>query len=233
MRWALAVFWGAVAARPFLVGARRAVVVDRLAGMREPGGPALDPVGGARGAGRSDALRAGAERFVAGVADSVFVRVASAPARARRARADTDALAVELTTAVDLIAVAASAGCTPYLAADLGARWCPPRVASGLGEIVRACAVGATFDDAAASAGRRHPALRGLTEVLRMSDRLGTPTVPALVRLGVEQRAELRRRAEARARTVPVRLCVPLVGCILPAFALLTVVPVVIDGLRP
>jgi hypothetical protein len=30
---------------------------------------------------------------------------------------------------------------------------------------------------------------------------------------------------------VPVRLCFPLVGCILPAFALLTVVPAVVAGI--
>jgi hypothetical protein len=44
-------------------------------------------------------------------------------------------------------------------------------------------------------------------------------------------RADVRRRAEARARTVPVRLCFPLVACILPAFALLTVAPAVLAGL--
>jgi hypothetical protein len=47
----------------------------------------------------------------------------------------------------------------------------------------------------------------------------------------VEQRTTLRRRAEARARTVPVRLLFPLVFLVLPAFALLTVVPAVLGGL--
>ncbi len=41
----------------------------------------------------------------------------------------------------------------------------------------------------------------------------------------------MRRRAEARARTVPVRLLFPLVFCVLPAFVLLTVVPVLLDGI--
>ena len=35
------------------------------------------------------------------------------------------------------------------------------------------------------------------------------------------------------ARTVPVRLCFPLVFCVLPAFALLTVVPAVFSGFHP
>jgi tight adherence protein C len=74
--------------------------------------------------------------------------------------------------------------------------------------------------------------LRPLTEALRTSSRLGSPAAPALARLAIDARADARRRAEARARTVPVRLCFPLVACILPAFALLTVVPVVLGGLR-
>jgi hypothetical protein len=77
---------------------------------------------------------------------------------------------------------------------------------------------------------RRAPGARALADTLRTSTRLGSPAAPALARLASEVRADLRRRAEARARTVPVRLCFPLVGCILPAFALLTVVPAVVAG---
>ena len=85
---------------------------------------------------------------------------------------------------------------------------------------------------AARSRARRSPTLRPLADALRTSARLGTPAAPALARLATEVRADVRRRAEARARTVPVRLCFPLVLCVLPAFALLTVVPVVLSGLR-
>ena len=44
-------------------------------------------------------------------------------------------------------------------------------------------------------------------------------------RLAAEARLERRRAAEATARRVPVKLLFPLVLCTLPAFALLTVVP--------
>ena len=77
------------------------------------------------------------------------------------------------------------------------------------------------------------PILRPLADALRTSARLGTPAAPSLGRLATEVRADVRRRAEARARTVPVRLCFPLVVCVLPAFGLLTVVPVVLAGLHP
>ena len=52
----------------------------------------------------------------------------------------------------------------------------------------------------------------------------------ALERLAVEERTPLRRRAEARARKVPVRLLFPLVFLVLPAFGLLTVVPALLAG---
>jgi hypothetical protein len=51
-----------------------------------------------------------------------------------------------------------------------------------------------------------------------------------LARLAVEERARLRRRAEAEARTVPVRLLFPLVFLVLPAFGLLTVVPTLVSS---
>ena len=75
------------------------------------------------------------------------------------------------------------------------------------------------------------PRLRPLADALLASDRLGAPVGPALARLATEERAALRRRAEAHARRVPVRLLFPLVFLVLPAFVLLTVVPGLAAGL--
>ena len=49
--------------------------------------------------------------------------------------------------------------------------------------------------------------------------------------LAREARLDRRRRAEARARRVPVLLLFPLVLCVLPAFGLLTVVPLLVGSL--
>jgi tight adherence protein C len=98
---------------------------------------------------------------------------------------------------------------------------------------MQACARGQSFDDALRDLGASATTLRPLTDALRTSARLGTPAAPGLGRLAAEVRADVRRQAEARARTVPVRLCFPLVMCVLPAFAVLTVVPAVLSGLRP
>ena len=69
--------------------------------------------------------------------------------------------------------------------------------------------------------------LRGLADALLATERLGAPVLDSLQRLAVSARADVRRRAEARARTVPVRLLFPLVFLVLPAFGILTVVPTV------
>ena len=43
-------------------------------------------------------------------------------------------------------------------------------------------------------------------------------------------RAERRRRAEAQARTLPVKLAFPLVMCTLPSFVLLAIVPALLGA---
>jgi len=219
---ALAVAWGGLAVLPFVAIVRRMSAADRL----RP----LTP--GRRQRTRSSrVVRALALRVGAFPPARTVGRVLRAPARTRRHRRLDDEMARQVAIAVDLVGVGVAAGHTPYLAVELGARWSPSLVSRELEAAVRACAIGQSFDDALRELGRRAPGARGLAEALRTSARLGSPAAPALARLAAELRADLRRRAEARARTVPVRLCFPLVGCILPAFALLTVVPAVVAGI--
>ena len=216
----LAVGWGWVASFPFVALGRRLSASARL--------HELAP----RPRGRVARLAGSASRRVATNAVVASIsRVLRAPARVRRNRRLDDEMARQVAVAVDLVGVGVAAGHTPFLAAELGARWSPPLVACELDAALRECAMGQSFDDALREMGRRVPSARGLVEALRTSARLGSPAAPALARLAIELRSDLRRRAEARARTVPVRLCFPLVGCILPAFALLTVVPAVIAGI--
>ncbi len=56
----------------------------------------------------------------------------------------------------------------------------------------------------------------------------GDPLVPVLDRLSVEARMVRRRQAEEAARRLPVQLLFPLVLCVLPAFVLLAVVPLLL-----
>jgi tight adherence protein C len=148
----------------------------------------------------------------------------------RRRRAISDVIARETPVTVDLLAVAVGAGCTPFLAVDVAARWAPPTLGARLDEVRRACTLGRSFGDALDDLGAALPELVPLCDALLASERYGAPVVDALLRLAAEQRTALRRRAEARARTVPVRLLFPLVFLVLPAFGLLTVVPAVLGG---
>jgi Flp pilus assembly protein TadB len=202
---------GGVAALPFARWARREMVVGRVAPLR-----ARSRHG--RRMPKAAAAIARAPRAIAG---------------RRTARRTETALRSELPVVVDLVTVALGAGCTPFHALEHTARHAPVRSAPHLAAVVRAHALGQSFDDALQMLAREEPIMRSLAEVLRTSARLGSPATFVLDRLAADVRADVRRRAEARARTVPVRLCFPLVACVLPAFALLTVAPVVLGGLRP
>jgi tight adherence protein C len=79
---------------------------------------------------------------------------------------------------------------------------------------------------------RAGEAVRPLVAALIASERYGAPLRAGLERLAGEVRADRRRRAEEAARKVPVKLLFPLVACTLPAFALLTVAPLVASAVR-
>jgi Flp pilus assembly protein TadB len=218
----LAFAWAGVAGLPFVWLARRAAVLSRLRplGVDRP----------ARFPGRLvPNVRIG--RRPPPVVASVLL-VLGAPRRRHRARRRDAVMQGELPVVVDIVGVAVAAGCTPYLAIEHAARYGPADIAAAMRGVLRACALGQSLDDALRDLGASAPTLRSLADALRTSARLGSPAAPALARLAAEVRADARRRAETRARTVPVRLCFPLVACVLPAFALLTVVPAVLGGFR-
>jgi tight adherence protein C len=157
-----------------------------------------------------------------------------APVLRARRRAGTAAVALQraLPETIDLLRLAVGAGCNvPLAAAAVGRRGAGP-VAAELAWVAdqvdggRRCAD--ALDDAAARLG---PAARPLLAALAASDRYGASLDDTLARLAADARADRRRRAEEAARRVPVRLLFPLVLLVLPAFALLTVAPLVAGGL--
>jgi hypothetical protein len=216
--WVLGLAWGALVAAPLVARARRQRLDLRLRSLR--------PVRAAPASTPPALLRRVLTPLSAGAVDRVL---AGARAR-RRARREDAALAAELPVTLDLLGVAVGAGCTPYLAVDMAVRWAPPAMAARLAGARAACALGATFAGALDDLAARSPPLAPLADALLASDRLGAPVGPALARLAAEQRSDLRRRAEAHARRVPVRLLFPLVFVVLPAFGLLTVIPTLLAG---
>jgi tight adherence protein C len=215
----LGLAWGALAATPLAMRARRQRVDLRLSPLRHVRAvPA-----------RTSPVLLG--RVVEPLWGSAIGRVLAGARARHRARREGAALGVELPITLDLLGVAVGAGCTPYLAVDMAARWAPPGMAARMAGVQHACALGATFAEALDDVAERAPPLRPLADALLASDRLGAPVGPALARLAAEQRAELRRHAETQARRVPVRLLFPLVFVVLPAFGLLTVIPTLLAGL--
>jgi len=163
--------------------------------------------------------------------DGVVLRVVRSLRSRHGARGVDAALARDLPVAIDLLGVAVGAGCTPYLAVEVAARWSPASVAAAFDDVMRSCALGLDFEHALDAVARATPRLRPLADALLATDRLGVPVGPVLARLADEDRTALRRAAEAHARRIPVRLLFPLVFLVLPAFILLTVVPGLAAGL--
>lgn len=217
----LALACGGVAALPFVHLVRRELVVTKVRPFAGPRPPRRVVFGRLRRDLRRSPVLAS------------IVRVASVPRIRRSERRRAERLQRELPVVVDLIGVAVAAGCTPFHAVEHATHFGPRDTAVALRAVTQGCARGRSFDDAMRDLGASAPPLQPLADALRTSARLGTPAAPALARLATEVRADVRRRAEARARTVPVRLCFPLVLCVLPAFALLTVVPAVLSGFHP
>lgn len=157
-------------------------------------------------------------------------------ARGDQRRAEAEVVRL-LPDVVDLLGVAVSAGCTVPLALAMVAPRVGGPLGTGLGKALRRVQLGERHADAlqavCAEAGE---ITRPLVVALQSAEHYGSPLVPALERLSSECRGRRRRQAEIAARRTPVRLLFPLVLCTLPAFALLTVVPLLagsLTSLRP
>lgn len=153
---------------------------------------------------------------------------------ARRRAAEAER---ELPEVVDLLVLAVGAGLTvPQALAAVARRATGPlgsAVATVVSDTARGRRLADALDDLPMRAGE---AARPLAAALAACERYGAPVADALDRLAVEARDRQRRRAEQAARRVPVLLLFPLVLCILPAFALLAVAPLLADAvtaLRP
>jgi len=148
----------------------------------------------------------------------------------RRARSQVLA---ELPEVVDLFLLAAGGGLNVSLAVGAVGGRAPPRLGAALrrarGEIGQGARAADALEVVLAPFG---DPVRPLLSALVTSERYGAPLVPVLERLAAEVRLSRRRQAEEAARRVPVKLLFPLVLCVLPAFALLTVVPLLAGTLR-
>lgn len=152
--------------------------------------------------------------------------------RRREVLQRTERISHELADVIDLFAVALVTGNNVADATRQVSRW----VDGELGEAFAWCSLqvtqGRTLSDALEMLPSRiGPQVRPLTSALVATERYGAPIAHNLTQLARDSRADRRRRAEATARRLPISLLFPLVSCVLPAFLLLTVAPVVAETL--
>jgi tight adherence protein C len=142
-------------------------------------------------------------------------------------------LAAGLPEVVDLLVLAVEAGLTVPLAVAAVARRADGPLAGELRRVLDEVAVGRRLADALDELpARGGEAMRPLVAALVSSERYGAPLAAGLARLADDVRRQRRRRAEEVARRVPIKLLFPLVTCVLPAFALLTVAPLIASAVR-
>jgi tight adherence protein C len=146
----------------------------------------------------------------------------------RRERGRLAALAADLPEVVDLLVLAVGAGLTVPFAVAAVARHAKGPLAAELRRVLDDVDHGRRLADALDEVpARAGESARPLVAALVASERYGAPVVSGLERLAGDVRRDRRRRAEEAARRVPVKLLFPLVMCTLPAFALLTVAPLI------
>jgi tight adherence protein C len=150
-------------------------------------------------------------------------------ARRRIRRADR-----EVPLLLDLLAAASSAGLSGQLALRRAIESTEGPLSEELAEVIRSVDLGARWRDELRSASVRLPLpdLRRAVATMGRAESLGSSLADALSELATEVRDARRSAATERARKAPVKMLFPLVFLVLPAFLLLTVVPVLISALQ-
>ena len=140
----------------------------------------------------------------------------------------------EVPLLLDLLSAAASSGLSGQLAlgAVVGALEGP--LAEELARALRAVDLGVRWRDGLQTVADRLGLqdLRRAVGVLARSDALGSSLVEALGTIAGDAREARRAATTERARKAPVKMLFPLVFLVLPAFLLLTVVPVLLTTVQ-
>lgn len=145
------------------------------------------------------------------------------PAAVRRRR---ERLAAAVPHAVDLMAACLGAGLSPAAAVEQVAQAVEPPLSEELTAVCARLRMGVdpvtVWRDLAA-----HPQLGRLGRTVARAAESGASVADAMLRLSDDLRRQTRAEVESRARAVGVKAALPLGTCLLPAFVLVGVVPLV------
>jgi pilus assembly protein TadC len=135
-------------------------------------------------------------------------------------------LAASVPHAVDLLAAALAVGLSPGMALEQITEVVDPPLADELAELTARLRMG--VDPGTVWRGlSRHPQLGGLGRAVLRAVESGASVADAMLRLADDQRRRSHAEVEGRARAVGVKAALPLGVCLLPAFILVGVVPLV------
>lgn len=162
---------------------------------------------------------------------------AATPQRAptRRARRTRERAARDdVPQLLDLLAAGSTAGLSAEASFRQAVACLHGPLGDDLAEVMRSVDLGVPWRDALATHVERtgDPDLARTVAVLARTEALGVPLRDATRDLATTVRDARRAETLERARTAPVKMLFPLVFLILPAFLLLTVVPVLITTVR-
>ncbi len=159
-----------------------------------------------------------------------------APRRStRRSRRERNkALHADVPQLLDLLAAGSTAGLSAEASFRQAVSCLHGPLGEDLGEVMRSVDLGVPWREALAEHVERtgDPDLARTVAVLARTEALGVPLRDATRELAATVRDARRAATLERARTAPVKMLFPLVFLILPAFLLLTVVPVLITTVR-
>jgi tight adherence protein C len=152
----------------------------------------------------------------------------------RAARHRARAADSEIPQLLDLLSAGTAAGLPAMAVLARAARTVRGPLAEELASVLVAVEHGAPWraELEAMAARLGLPDLRRVVATIGRSERLGSNLSRSLHDLAADVRASRRAGATERARTAPVKMLFPLVFLVLPAFLLLTVVPVLLVSLR-
>jgi tight adherence protein C len=151
-----------------------------------------------------------------------------------RAKRRKEEMAAALPDVVDLLAVCSHAGLNMSLSLRRVVERAPGPMGREIRRTIEEIDLGVPRSKALESLAARNPLpeLESLVRLLLNSERFGTQVAASLESFSADVRVRLKRSAEEQARKAPVKILFPLVFLILPAFVLLTVVPLLVSAFQ-
>lgn len=152
----------------------------------------------------------------------------------RASRRRHSAMDLQIPQLLDLLAAASSAGLSGQLALRRSIDALGGPLAAELVDALDAVDLGARWRDELSAAAERLdlPDLRRTVAALSRTETLGASLADSTAELAASVRVARRAAVTERAQTAPVKMLFPLVFLVLPAFLLLTVVPVLLTTVR-